>query len=190
MTYDSPQILKRATAAAIIVFFAASCSMGVADSKAAPPATRQTKKRTKNSSTNRTKPATHRSTAPHRAKSSSSSRTKHNTHPSKGTKRRLPRSSRARLAQLHLDPQRVTEIQQALIREGALNAPPTGNWDDATRDAMRHYQSNNGFTATGLPDAKSLMKLGLGPHPLPEDVQASATAAQSRNEAPSKPNPD
>ncbi len=55
---------------------------------------------------------------------------------------------------------------------------------------MRHYQSNNGFTATGLPDAKSLMKLGLGPHPLPEDVQASATSAQSRNETPSKPNPN
>jgi len=70
----------------------------------------------------------------------------------------------------------VEEIQQALIREGFLQGPATGTWDEATRDAMRRYQSNNGFSATGLPDAKSLMKLGLGPHPLPEDVKPAAAA--------------
>ena len=102
-------------------------------------------------------------------------------------KRRLPRGSRQRLAALHMDPQRVEEIQQALTREGFFKGPSTGTWDEATRDAMRRYQSNNGFSATGLPDAKSLMKLGLGPHALPADVQPTA-AAQNGTENPAKPN--
>jgi peptidoglycan hydrolase-like protein with peptidoglycan-binding domain len=80
----------------------------------------------------------------------------------------------------------VEEIQQALIREGFLKGPATGTWDEATRDAMRRYQSNNGFSPTGLPDAKSLMKLGLGPHPLPEDVKPAAAAQASVD--PSNPN--
>jgi hypothetical protein len=46
----------------------------------------------------------------------------------------------------------------------------SGLWDDATRDAMRSYQAANGFSPTGLPDAKSLMKLGLGPHALPSEL--------------------
>ncbi len=190
MTYNNPQTLKRASAVAVTVFVAASCFLVVADSKAALQSTPQTKKKTNSASSAGAKTASRHSSPTRQTKGGSSARREQTTRQVKGSKRRLPRSSRARLAQLHLDPQRVTEIQQALIREGALNGPPTGNWDDATRDAMRHYQSNNGFTATGLPDAKSLMKLGLGPHPLPEDVQASATSAQSRNETPSKPNPN
>ncbi len=76
-------------------------------------------------------------------------------------------------AQLHLEPQRVTEIQHGLIQAGYLRGEPSGRWDDQTRDAMRRYQEANGFSPTGLPDAKSLMKLGLGPHPLPPDVVSS-----------------
>ena len=71
---------------------------------------------------------------------------------------------------LRIQPERVTEIQQALRQAGYLQREPNGAWDDATRKAMRRYQTENGFASTGLPDAKSLMKLGLGPHPLPEDV--------------------
>jgi hypothetical protein len=41
---------------------------------------------------------------------------------------------------------------------------------------MKRYQQANGFNATGLPDAKSLMKMGLGPHPLPQDVDPLAQA--------------
>jgi len=88
-------------------------------------------------------------------------------------------SYRRRLAQLHLEPERVQEIQRALIRAGYLPAEPTGKWDDQTREAMRRYQTDHGFPVTGLPEAKSLMKLGLGPHPLPEDVGPGATARAS-----------
>jgi peptidoglycan hydrolase-like protein with peptidoglycan-binding domain len=83
----------------------------------------------------------------------------------------------------------VEEIQQALIREGVLSGTPTGTWDNSTKDAMRQYQSENGFSETGLPDAKSLMKLGLGPHPIPMDVQATAaSAAEPRMDSLAHPN--
>jgi peptidoglycan hydrolase-like protein with peptidoglycan-binding domain len=74
---------------------------------------------------------------------------------------------------LRPEPERIQEIQQALVQAGYLNAQPNGRWDDQTREAMRRYQADKGFPVTGLPEAKSLMKLGLGPHPLPADLDAS-----------------
>ena len=71
---------------------------------------------------------------------------------------------------VRLQPERVKEIQQALVQAGYLQEAPTGKWDAATRGAMEHYQQDNGFSATGLPEAKPLMKLGLGPHPLPPSL--------------------
>jgi peptidoglycan hydrolase-like protein with peptidoglycan-binding domain len=68
----------------------------------------------------------------------------------------------------------VQEIQRALAEAGVLHEGPTGKWDIQTREAMRSYQQSNGFSVTGLPDAKSLMKLGLGPHPLPPDLDHSS----------------
>jgi hypothetical protein len=46
---------------------------------------------------------------------------------------------------------------------------------------MQQYQQANGFGSTGLPDSRSLMKMGLGPHPLPAaaDPTASKTTADS-----------
>jgi peptidoglycan hydrolase-like protein with peptidoglycan-binding domain len=80
-----------------------------------------------------------------------------------------------RQSRLHLQPERVKEIQQALARSGYLHEEPTGRWDQATRDAMQQYQQANGFSGTGLPEAKPLMKLGLGPHPLPPGLQPPAS---------------
>jgi peptidoglycan hydrolase-like protein with peptidoglycan-binding domain len=98
---------------------------------------------------------------------------------SRSRKRSRRTSYRYRLARLRLEPQRVQEIQQALIQAGYLNQEPTGRWDEPTKDAMRRYQADHGFPATGLPEAKSLMKLGLGPHPLPEDCDPAAQARAS-----------
>ena len=89
--------------------------------------------------------------------------------------RRRPPNTYTRLAHMQIDPSRVEHIQQAMIDAGAMQGTPTGHWDARTRDAMARYQAENGFGVTGLPDAKSLMKLGLGPHPLPR--QLSKTAA-------------
>jgi len=88
-------------------------------------------------------------------------------------------TSQQRLARLHLQPERVQEIQQALIREGYLQGDTNGQWDSRTHDAMLRYQTMHGFPATGLPEAKSLMKLGLGSHPLPPELDHSAAGVAS-----------
>lgn len=88
------------------------------------------------------------------------------------------------MARLHLEPARVRELQQALIGAKYLQGEPTGEWDSATRDAMLRYQQDNGFSATGLPDAKSLMKLGLGPHPLPPDVATTSSTSAGADPSP------
>ena len=84
--------------------------------------------------------------------------------------RRRVSSSQQRLARLHLAPERVQEIQRALASQGYFEGEPTGEWDAGTRQAMLRYQSSHGFPPTGLPEAKSLMKLGLGPHPLSPEL--------------------
>jgi peptidoglycan hydrolase-like protein with peptidoglycan-binding domain len=115
--------------------------------------------------------AKHASTA---SKSKSPTRTTSTTKGTPSKKRRLsPRQQRARL---HLQPDRTQEIQRALIQAGYLHQEATGTWDELTREAMRRYQTDHGFPVTGLPDAKSLMKLGLGPHPLPPELDASVKA--------------
>jgi hypothetical protein len=170
-----------------VLFLTASCLHAMGEGKAAPPQAAAPKTKQKSISGTKSKPvAYHKSTG--KSVKPSSHQSKSGLHSTKG-KRRLPRSSRQRLALLHLDPQRVTEIQQALIREGTLSGPPSGVWDQTTKDAMRRYQAQSGFAETGLPDAKSLMKLGLGPHALPDDVQTAATpGGQTRVDSLAHPN--
>ena len=95
--------------------------------------------------------------------------------PSRSRHARRKTSARRQLSwtKVRLGSGRVEEIQSALAHAGYYQGEPTGRWDDRTREAMRHYQTANGFGATGLPDAKSIMKLGLGPHPLPEELATS-----------------
>lgn len=57
--------------------------------------------------------------------------------------------------------ERATEIQNALIKAGYLDAPASGQYDDATIDAMKQYQNANRLPATGLPSAAALKKLGV-----------------------------
>lgn len=78
-----------------------------------------------------------------------------------------------RYKQVRIQPERVREIQQALAKAGVYHDEPSGQWDNATRDAMREFQKQNGFSPTGLPEAKPLLLLGLGPHPLPPGLAPS-----------------
>ena len=103
------------------------------------------------------------------------------------TATRRPTNSRSRLARLQPEPGRIQEIQEALIREGFLAQEPSGKWDEPTRNAMRRYQESNGFRTTGLPEAKSLMKLGLGPHPLPEGLDPSVVGSAKVASPPGTP---
>lgn len=62
-----------------------------------------------------------------------------------------------------IDPGRVTEIQQALIREHYLDGDASGKWDSTTEAAMQKYQSDQGWQTKLMPDSRALKKLGLGP---------------------------
>src|SRR5579863_5241977 len=44
-----------------------------------------------------------------------------------------------------IQPERVTEIQQALIREHYLSSEANGHWDATTQAAMQKYQSDQGW---------------------------------------------
>ena len=57
---------------------------------------------------------------------------------------------------------RVSEIQQALSKDGSYSGTPTGKWDDATVEATKKFQESHGLNPTGKLDAKTLQKLGLG----------------------------
>jgi hypothetical protein len=62
-----------------------------------------------------------------------------------------------------IEPSRVTEIQQALIREHYLTGEASGQWDAATKAAMVKYQADQGWQTKLTPDSRALKKLGLGP---------------------------
>lgn len=57
---------------------------------------------------------------------------------------------------------RISEIQQALAKDGSFGGHPNGKWDMATVDAMKKFQESHGLNPTGKLDAKTLQKLGLG----------------------------
>jgi len=70
---------------------------------------------------------------------------------------RRPRGQQA------IEPERVTEIQQALIREHYLTGDANGKWDATTQAAMQKYQADNGWQTKLMPDSRAIKKLGLGP---------------------------
>ncbi|HEX5735841.1 MAG TPA: peptidoglycan-binding domain-containing protein [Blastocatellia bacterium] len=60
-----------------------------------------------------------------------------------------------------IPPQRVTEIQQALIKHGYLIGPASGLYDENTSQAMKQFQAANKLPTTGLPSAHTLKRLGV-----------------------------
>jgi len=73
------------------------------------------------------------------------------------------RKSSWRRGQQKIDPKRAREIQEALIREHYLQGKPSGIWDQTSQKAMVRYQVENGWQSKTVPDARALIKLGLGP---------------------------
>ena len=100
----------------------------------------------------------------------------------KGKKTRRTASRHPR-GQQKIDSRRALEIQEALIREHYLTGKPTGVWNDATQQAMQRYQADNNWQSKTTPDARALIKLGLGPdhqHLLnPESAMTSQPVTQS-----------
>ena len=72
------------------------------------------------------------------------------------------KSSRRQVGQKAPTPQRISEIQQALAKNGAYAGTPNGKWDASTVDAIKKFQGRHGLTPSGKLDAKTLQQLGLG----------------------------
>jgi peptidoglycan hydrolase-like protein with peptidoglycan-binding domain len=81
-------------------------------------------------------------------------------------------------------PDRITEIQQALAKDGSFTGTPNGKWNDSTVEAMKKFQAGHGLNPSGKLDALTLQKLGLGSQtagvaaPMPP-VTSSSSAATS-----------
>lgn len=88
-------------------------------------------------------------------------------------------------------PDRISEIQGALARNGALTGTPTGKWDDDTVDAMKKFQASNGLNPSGKLDALTLQKLGLGSetagHAAPTPPPNSANRLRNNTSSPPEP---
>lgn len=80
--------------------------------------------------------------------------------------------------QRQIDPDRAHQIQDALIREHYLPGPASGQWDAATEAAMQKYQADHGWQTKLTPDARALIKLGLGPQNAGAQTVASGVASE------------
>jgi len=82
----------------------------------------------------------------------------------KSTHRTSKKTKKTRVrGQAAIDNQRAREIQEALVREHYMNGDPSGKWDDATQQALRRYQADQGWQSKTVPDSRALIRLGLGP---------------------------
>ncbi len=79
-------------------------------------------------------------------------------HHSKSTKK----TTRQERGQKVPAPERISEIQTALAKDGSFDGKPNGKWDASTVDAMKKFQEAHGLNPSGKLDAKTLQKLGLG----------------------------
>jgi hypothetical protein len=129
------------------------------------------------------KPATKSATATHSSgtkKSTAKPRTTSTSKRASSKSASRKKTVRAR-GQQKIDSGRAEEIQQALIREHYLTGEPTGTWNADSEEAMRRYQSDHGWQTKEVPDARALIKLGLGPsndHLLnPESAMTSSADA-------------
>jgi|SRR5437016_6307900 len=95
------------------------------------------------------------SATPKKTSSSRAGAASHGKRPSKKAKRR-ERGQKAPT------PDRISEIQQALAKDGSFTGKPSGKWDASTIEATKKFQEAHGLNPTGKLDAKTLQQLGLG----------------------------
>jgi peptidoglycan hydrolase-like protein with peptidoglycan-binding domain len=77
-------------------------------------------------------------------------------------KKTAARGKRLR-GQQAIEPERVTEIQGALIHAHYLSKDADGRWDTNTEAAMQKYQADHGWQTKLMPDSRAIKALGLGP---------------------------
>ncbi len=95
----------------------------------------------------------------------------------KTRRHRSSRNSWRHRGQHGIQAARAREIQEALIREKYLKGEADGVWGADSEAAMARYQADNGWQSKVVPDARALIKLGLGPDRTsvinPESLQSS-----------------
>src|SRR5258708_9182054 len=76
-------------------------------------------------------------------------------------KKSSKRSKRRQPGQKAPAPERISEIQQALAKDGSFNGAPNGKWDGSTVEATRKFQASHGLNPSGRRDPPTLQKLCL-----------------------------
>lgn len=94
---------------------------------------------------------------------STSTKSTGKTHTASAGKRSSRKKPTRTRGQQKIDSERVQAIQAALIREHYLSGEATGTWNQASEEAMRRYQADQGWQSKTVPDSRALIKLGLGP---------------------------
>lgn len=121
-------------------------------------------------------------------KKSTASKSGKSSHRTKSSKK----SRRRERGQKAPAPGRISEIQQALAKDGSFAGTPNGKWDGTTVEAMKKFQESHGLNPTGKLDAKTLQQLGLGSQtagvaaPLPP-VSSSAVTTRGAQTARRQP---
>ncbi|HZS55375.1 MAG TPA: peptidoglycan-binding protein [Bryobacteraceae bacterium] len=88
--------------------------------------------------------------------------------------RLIARSAPGPSYQLHPDPERYQQIQQALSDKGYFKGDVNGQWGDDSVDALKRFQADQKLDDDGHLSALTLIGLGLGPKH-DHDVSAPAT---------------
>jgi hypothetical protein len=98
----------------------------------------------------------------------------------KSVARRAPAPSNQRTP----SKERYAEIQEALSKAGFYQGDADGVWKQDSIEALKDFQDASGFEPTGKIDARSLIKLGLGPT---YDATTSAAPASDSAEGERQP---
>ncbi len=110
------------------------------------------------------KPAAHAAASTHKASARKASVPAHSaSHSSHARKKRTTHRAAVPSFQLHPDPDRYRQIQQALADRGYYKGQVNGEWGDDSVDALRRFQTDQKLDNDGKIDARSLTGLGLGP---------------------------
>lgn len=146
------------------IMFVCSALFAQTDSTVSKTTTSKPKTTTTHKAATASKPAPKSTSASHSTHSTTSKTAKTKSASSSTTSRKGKKSKKtAKRGQQKIDSERTQQIQEALIKQHYLSGEPTGKWDPATEDALRKFQTDNGWQNKTVPDSRALIKLGLGP---------------------------
>ncbi len=100
-------------------------------------------------------------------------------------RKRLAHVAPAPTYQLHPDPERYQQIQQALTDRGYFKGQANGVWGDDSADALKRFQTDQKMEPDGKINALSLTGLGLGPRH--DGTTASTVPLSATNASPLDP---